>query len=52
MKEKRVEIKTEGAKSDRLGFLNILQLYTGSLIDIDRRLKFSNAVLTSNYNVI
>ena len=49
---KKVEIKTEGAKSDWLGFLNILQFNTRSLINIDRRMKFSNAVLTSSYNVM
>ena len=48
----RVEIKTEVAKSDWLGFPNILQLNTRSFIDKDRRMKFSNAVLTSNYNEI
>ena len=47
-----VEINTEGANSDWLGFLNILHIYTRSLIDIDRRMKFSNAVLPSAYNVI
>ena len=47
----KVEIKTERAKSDCLDFLNIFQLDTRSLIDIDRRMKLSTAVFTSNYNV-
>ena len=52
IERQKLEIKTEGAKSDWLCFLNILQLNTRSLIDIDRGMKFSNAVLTSNYNEI
>ena len=45
-------IKTEGARSDWLGFLNNLQLKTGILIDVDMRMEFSNAVLTSHDSVI
>ena len=48
----KAEIKTEGARFDWLSFLNLLQLNKRSLVNMEKRMKFSNAVLTSNYNVI
>ena len=45
-------IEAEQADDALLGFLNILQMNKRRLINLERRMKFANAIATSNYDII
>ena len=48
----KVRLDIQNAPAHWLGFLFILHLNARSLVNIERRSKFKNAVIKSHYNVL